>query len=418
MLHSDPVALILSLTDENLVHSEILDWKLPSLSKRYIEACSELKCCKYRNVPLILSNISFNFSETAVDQEINELLEINRLATHLDLSNQNLRPAIVRPILKALQHQNCLVQLDLSSNYIEDEGIKFLSQTLETLKQIQSLDISGNMMTETGLEYLCNALSKSHHPSEIRALKLSFNPIRSISLKCISNLCNSKSISSLALASCDLTDASGLDQLATIKTFDISYNHLTSEGLKGLLRRLNPSNVESLNFERCTAEADISDSIVQFISSGCYGTLREINLAGLDFNENEILDILRSVEKCEQLKSLDLSHQKQLSFLSLKYVLFSLDSRCLERVKLLGCKNIQDVTTNIFNPQNVGPRRNCLRNVQLSVPKGSTEIVKTSFIKKMTELWEIASGFKGKINCEKNVMCLFFDDDKEIPFRL
>lgn len=47
LLHTDPVTLILSLTEENLIHSEILDWKLPSLSKRYLEACSEMKCCEY-----------------------------------------------------------------------------------------------------------------------------------------------------------------------------------------------------------------------------------------------------------------------------------------------------------------------------------------------------------------------------------
>lgn len=43
LLQTDPVSLILSLTDD-LIQSEILDWKLPSLSKRYLEACSELKC--------------------------------------------------------------------------------------------------------------------------------------------------------------------------------------------------------------------------------------------------------------------------------------------------------------------------------------------------------------------------------------
>ena len=45
LLNTDPVSLILSL-EESLIFSEILDWKLPSLSKRYLEACSELKCRK------------------------------------------------------------------------------------------------------------------------------------------------------------------------------------------------------------------------------------------------------------------------------------------------------------------------------------------------------------------------------------
>lgn len=44
LLQTDPVSLIESITEDNLIFSEVLDWKLPSLSKRYLEACSELKC--------------------------------------------------------------------------------------------------------------------------------------------------------------------------------------------------------------------------------------------------------------------------------------------------------------------------------------------------------------------------------------
>lgn len=63
LMQSDPVALILSLTDENLIHSEILDWKLPSLSKRYMEACSELKTCKLHNLVTALNfYIKLSFS--------------------------------------------------------------------------------------------------------------------------------------------------------------------------------------------------------------------------------------------------------------------------------------------------------------------------------------------------------------------
>lgn len=46
LLESDSLDIVLCLRDENLIFSEILDWKLPSLSNRYLEACSELKCGK------------------------------------------------------------------------------------------------------------------------------------------------------------------------------------------------------------------------------------------------------------------------------------------------------------------------------------------------------------------------------------
>jgi len=48
-LQTDPLTLILGMTEESLIHSEILDWKLPPLSKRYLEACAENKCRKLIN---------------------------------------------------------------------------------------------------------------------------------------------------------------------------------------------------------------------------------------------------------------------------------------------------------------------------------------------------------------------------------
>jgi hypothetical protein len=50
LIETDPLNLILCLTEENLIHSEILDWKLPPLSTRYLEACSEYKCGKYQHI--------------------------------------------------------------------------------------------------------------------------------------------------------------------------------------------------------------------------------------------------------------------------------------------------------------------------------------------------------------------------------
>lgn len=338
-----------------------------------------------------------------MDHEINELLDVNRSAICLDLSNQNLCSTTVRPILKALQHQSCLLQLDLSDNFIQNEGIKLLAQTLATLKQMQSLNISGNLITETGVESLCNALMKSQLPSEIKQLKLNFNPVKSVSLKHVSILCQSKSVDSLSLASCELTDATRLDQLATVKCLDLSFNQLTSDGFRQFLRKLNPGIVQSLNLERCSADAGLGESIVQFISSGCCANLKEINLAGMNFTENEILDIFRSAEKCEQLKSLDFSYQKQLTFLSLKYLLLNMESRSLERVKLIGCQSLHN-TSNSFNLQNIdAARQSLLRNVQLSVPRSA------DFVEKLKEVWNVVSGFRGRINLDKNVLHLLND---------
>lgn len=354
-----------------------------------------------------------NISLTAVDQEINELLEINHSAIHLDLSNQNLCPSTVQPIFKALQHQSCLVELDLSSNFIQNEGVKFLSQTLVTLKHLKLLDLSGNMLTESGLENLCNALTKSQNPVEIRRLKLSFNPINSSSLKFVSSLCQSKSTDTLTLMFCELTDANRLDQLCTVKNLDVSYNHLTFNGFKELLSKISPGTIETLNFERCSSENGLGDTTAQFISTEAYKSLKEINLAGMNFNENEILEILRSVEKCERLTALDLSYQKHLTSLSLKYLLFGLESRCLERVKLIGCKNLQ-ITSSMFNFSNIDGYRQCrLRNVQLSMPTLQADLtVNENFVRLMKELWDVVSGCRGKVEHDKSLLSLIYADDE------
>ncbi|CRK96563.1 CLUMA_CG009876, isoform A [Clunio marinus] len=393
LLHSDPVSLILSLANENLIDSEILDWKLPSLANRYLEACSEFKC--------------------PVDSDLNELLDFNPSAIHLDLSNQNFNSTNVKAVFKALQHQTSLLHLDLSSNFLQNDGIKLLSNTLTTLRQLNVLDLSGNLITDNGVEIMWNAMLKSKNPSEIRQLKLNFNPINSSSLRFISKICQCKNVISLSLVACGLTDAKCLEQLSSVKSLDIGYNKLTVDGLKGFLKRINPGIIETLNFERCTTETDIGDALVQFINTGCCISLKEINFAGMNFNENEILDLLRSLDKCEHLKSLDLSHQKQLTFLSLKYILFSMDSQSLERIKLIGCMNLHNLS-NIFNLQHVERERRChLKNIQLSMPISSGEYgTRNKFKEKMKEIWDIVTIYKGNVDNDSKLLYLIQNDEQ------
>lgn len=417
LLETDPVALISSLNEENLIHSEIIDWKLPSLSNRYLEACSEMKCGEFRDLEMKQTFFIKKVSFTAVDRDLCELLEVNRLAVHLDLSNQNLCPSIARPVLKALHHQSCLAELDLSSNFIQDEGVKVFAKTAMTLEQLQLLDLSGNMLTDVGVDYLCNVLNKSLEKSHLTTLKINFNPIKSTSLKSISCLCNRNNIVSLSLSSCELTDACKLEQLNSVKCLDVSYNHLTTEGFNGFLKKLNPNVIETLNLERCSSEAGLGDSLVRFISTSVCSSLQEMNLTALCFNENEILDLLRNLEKCERLKLLDLSHQKELTFLTLKYLLFTIECQSLHRVKLIGCKRLQ-YTANMFSLQNLdGHRVSCLRNVQLSLPKGSSE--REDFVERMKELWDVASKHCGKVDLDKNTL-LFLnnDNENEVSFNL
>lgn len=343
---------------------------------------------------------------------MNELLEINRAAALLDLSNQNLNPSSVRPVLKALQHQSCLLQLDLSSNFIQNDGLKLLAQTLMTLKHVQLVDVSGNMITESGVEHFCNALVKCPGIAGLTQINLSFNPIKSTSLRFISGLCQSKKTEKLSLSSCELTDVHRIE-LNGLKALDVSFNFLSTEAFKWMLRSLNASSIETFNLERCSVELNLAAPLVQFINAGCFMRLREINLSGLNFDENEILDIIRALEKCEQLQELDLSHQKQITFLTLKYLLFSLECRSLEKIKLIGCKHLLSTSDLLAVQSNNVQRENRLKSVQLSLPNDTT---KATFIEKLTELWNGVCGYRGKTNLDKNVIQLVYNgDEREVP---
>jgi Ran GTPase-activating protein (RanGAP) involved in mRNA processing and transport len=337
---------------------------------------------------------------------MSELLDLNRTAINLDLSNQNLRASACRPILKALQHQSCLLHLDLSSNFIQDEGIKYLSQTIITLRHLQTLDLSGNSLTESGVEHLSNILRKNSFPAKIKCLKLSFNPIRSISLSHISELCRIKSIASLSLTSCELEDAGAMETLCTVNDLEIGYNHLSLKGFKDILRKLNPTIVERINLERCTNVALVGENIVEFLTSGCYSSLRELNLSGLKLNEIEILDILRCLERCENLRLLDLSYQKELTFLSLKYLLFNMNNRNLN-INLLGCQSLSTVSNvfNIYRSHDDLSYHPC--QLQLSLPHRNAEIQRNEFIEKIRDIWDNVTNSRGMVEVGNKSMRLF-----------
>lgn len=337
------------------------------------------------------------------------MLEINRASIHMNLSNQNLRGASVIPIFKALQHQSCLSHLDISNNFLSDLGLKCLSQTLVTLKQFNALNLSGNMITDKGVEYLCNAFVKSSIPTEFNELNLNYNPIRSSSLKSISTICQHKSLSMLSMKCCELTDVDTLVSLPHLKTLDVSYNNLSGDSFKMLFTKLNPAIVENIYLERCSTAMNLGESVVGFINSGNNTVLKEINLSGLSFSENEILDILRCLERCQCLKVLNFSHQKELSFLALKYILLSMNTN-VDIVNLIGCKNLQTID-NIINLQIIDEcQRKIPKKVLLSLPT-TTEVNRNHFVDNISNLWNKVCKYRWRSEINRNIISLIVNDD-------
>lgn len=270
---------------------------------------------------------------------------------------------------------------------------------LITLRQLTHLDLSGNGLTENGIEHLCNVLAKSNLPTDIKCLKLNFNPIKSLS--CVSELCRNKSISSLSMVACELSHGEGIE-LNSVKELDLSYNRFTHTGVKEILSKLNPT-IESVNLERCSEDTNLGECLIEFITSSS-GSLRELNLSGLRLSENEILAILRSLESCKNLRNLDMSHQKELSFVSLKYILFNLNNKSLQ-VNLKGCKNLRNVNNFIGNHSEP-----CLpTQILLSIPRGTTERERNDYIGRMRDLWTELTAARGITQVEKNALRLIIE---------
>jgi hypothetical protein len=349
---------------------------------------------------------------------MNELLSNNRNSLTINFANLNLSSSSVRPIMKSLQHQSILSEINLSSNFIQNDGIKFLSQTLSTLKCVYSLDISGNMVTEIGIEYLTNTLNKSQLPSEIRLLNVNFNPIKSNSLKFITDICRTRNVQVLSMVSCDLSSVDNIHDMSTLKQVNIGYNHFSLIALTKFLRKLNASNVELLNLEQCSNEFQLGEVIVNFIQSGSYLSLVELNLGGLELNENEILDIFRCIDKCQKLKIINLSKIKRLTFLSVKYLVYNIDCQTIEKIVLLNCPQLRNLTNldSLKPSNNVTTHHNLnknLKQIQLSLPRDTS--IKTEFVDSLKEFWGFLCKGHDKIEESRTILFLSRDDDRTSP---
>lgn len=344
---------------------------------------------------------------SAVDPKISELLDISRALSCLNLTNQNFNTITIRPIFKALQHQNCLTHLDLSNNFIQNEGVKHLSQSLQTLKQLKILNLSGNLINDKGVEFLSNIYEKNSCTLELEELDLSYNPLGSSVFRCLGALLQSSFLSSLSLRSCELQNFCGRERelnFNSLKKLDISYNKFEGPAINYILDKLNPHSLESLNLEASTNAENI-----QFPSNS-WTSLKDLNLSHLNLNENEILEILRNLENCDNLLQLNFSYSNDLTFLSLKYILFSMTIK-LKTVKLIGCKNLTNFG-NVINISETGTRKHP-KNLYLSYPNKFSEEEKYLFLDSVKILWDKFCGCFGRMKARKNVIKLYVDDGTE-----
>ncbi|PNF14178.1 Tonsoku-like protein [Cryptotermes secundus] len=321
----DPVLLVGS----EEVMCTVISWNIPPLTDRYMESCQAL--C------------------SAPDTHIIACLEVSQATQILQLSNLALPASQMAPLFRALNRQHTLQQLLLGGNCFGDYGVKLLVAGLPTLSNLQELDLSCNNISADGILHLSTVFSNTTAPAlqALARLDLSHNPLGDGAVKHMNiMLPHLVSLTVLQLQDCHLTTNCFKSEdvllcLDSIRVLDVSYNALGGSGLLGFLGRLCPTEIVSLNLgatTACDGQSVAREVILMFTEKEGFSKLTTLNLSNCGLRDVDIWHLLRVLQKCGALETLQLSGNAELSSVSLRRLLQH--QPALRTVDLSGCTSI------------------------------------------------------------------------------
>lgn len=276
----DPLAMALNCAE---ISARILSWKNISIRDRYTIACQDSKLQPIDSVSVLLDEG-----------------QINR---NFQLADQCISPTDIEPICSAMKLETPIT-LNLANNFLMDEGIQVIVNMDDALRDLRCLDLSGNFLTFSSLTFL-------RRIGRLEELKLNFNPIGDLGLL---NL-NFQNIKSLHLRNCELHNIKDLP-LEGVTTLDLSFNKLGTSISK--LRR-KVIEIESLDLSFV-----IGTNWNEFFT-GALPTLKELRLAGNALGDADVYQLLQI---CPNLTLLDVSHNPNLTSLTMEKLLHS-SIKCL-----------------------------------------------------------------------------------------
>lgn len=213
----------------------------------------------------------------------------------------------------------------------------------------------------------------------------------------------------LSLSCCEITSFDRIN-FGQLKHFNISYNQLDLISFKNLLENLSLSKLEYLNINSVSKDRRLGPSIVSFLTSDSSSVgLIELKLARLNLSENDVLDVIRALEKADQLKYLDLSYNNEITQLTLKYILFNSTSK-VETLRLVACKNLYNLdhlaNYELYSDNN---RKHSITSLFLSISKSVAveEDSKRRFMDTLKTLWEKYCKHLGRIKVNNHLAKLY-----------
>ena len=222
-------------------------------------------------------DISNNFMQAAGIRKIFEcminILRLKKLYMHHNMITNEAADAIIETILT----QNAkLEELDMSHNNLLTASVINIFQSISYISTLTKLDVAHNMINDEATRYI---LSTLHGNNQLRELNLSHNNL------VISNL-----------AKCNFTN---------LQELDLSYTSLpTAVSIKGL----NVVTLRKCKISGNYLTASVANSIASFLSRN--DELQELDLSCNNLQESGTRNILNSLKRISNLKSLNISNNQ------------------------------------------------------------------------------------------------------------
>lgn len=235
----------------------------------------------------------------APSDEIQKAIGRSLTTRRLALGIQTLSPNQVRPLFRAITHQNHITAIMISNNNIRDDSIKYLTESICTMKQLTLLDLSKNNITCEGMKIFLNAFEKATRTicQTLEELDISDNPISNDGFKVVLRLCQCLKLKVLRMNNCritsDVLETNKTISFDTIETIDVSNNELKNVMVSCLVAGLNPNLIVDLSLDNVGVDGTIVGCIASFMDTAKDLKIRQFGLSSCRLVDGQFMRIFR-----------------------------------------------------------------------------------------------------------------------------
>lgn len=370
------------------VLAKVLKWNLPPLIERYKEACVAL------NIP----------SDETIEKHLIEV------TSNLHLSDSFVSSDFLMPVCKALNRQTNLQHLNLSGNFFGNDCLRLLCTSFVSLENLISLNLSLNSLNVESMKYLAGIFENSHKKilENLVSLDLSYNAISDESLKYLSVITNNLNLKSLSLVDVDFTakifknfnNKNVTLNFSELEELNLSNNTLSEEEIKKFISWLNLEKIVSLDVSRNDIQTGLVYELsMMFLDKKTKFCLKNINLTECKVIDGEINSLLEILESSHDFECLNLSHNPNLTAVTLKRLLSSCSFR---KLNLSGCVSILKGLEKFDVLQWVVPVEKNLQNIILYMEEDNV-----SAKNELVEMWRRKWPEKYSVNYVNGFLELF-----------